>query len=111
MALLCWASAVQKFGCLCNPLLPLARSKWKMPWSGPGCCRIKRKAMAKKTPSTVAENRRARHEYLILSTFEAGIMLLGTEVKSLREGGASIAEAHAAEKQGEVYLFNANIPV
>jgi SsrA-binding protein len=67
--------------------------------------------MAKKAPGTVAENRRARHEYQILSTFEAGIVLLGTEVKSLREGGTSIVEAHAAEKQGEIYLFNANIPV
>jgi SsrA-binding protein len=67
--------------------------------------------MAKRAPGTVAENRRARHDYEILATFEAGIMLLGTEVKSCREGGVSIMEAHAAEKQGEIYLFNANIPI
>jgi SsrA-binding protein len=67
--------------------------------------------MAKRAPGTVAENRRARHDYTILATFEAGIMLLGTEVKSCREGGVSITEAHAAEKQGEIYLFNANIPI
>lgn len=67
--------------------------------------------MAKRTPGTIAENRRARHDYEILSTFEAGIVLQGTEVKSLREGGTSIMEAHADEKQGELYLFNANIPI
>lgn len=67
--------------------------------------------MAKRAPGTVAENRRARHDYTILSTFEAGIMLVGTEVKSCREGGVSIMEAHATEKQGDIYLFNANIPI
>jgi SsrA-binding protein len=67
--------------------------------------------MAKRSPGTVAENRRALHDYTILATFEAGIMLLGTEVKSCRAGGVSIMEAHAAEKQGEIYLFNANIPI
>lgn len=57
----------------------------------------------------VAENRRARHEYLILETLEAGIVLMGSEVKSLRAGHASIVESHAAEKGGEIYLFNATI--
>jgi SsrA-binding protein len=55
----------------------------------------------------VAENRRARHEYLILETIEAGLVLMGSEVKSLRAGRASIAESHASDKGGEIYLFNA----
>lgn len=57
-----------------------------------------------------AQNRRARHDYLIESTLETGIQLTGTEVKSLREGRASIAEAYAGEKDGELYLLNAHIP-
>jgi len=57
-----------------------------------------------------AQNRRARHDYQIDQTLEAGIMLLGTEVKSLRAGKASLAEAWAGEKDGALYLFNANIP-
>lgn len=67
--------------------------------------------MAERESKTIAENRRARHDYTILTTFEAGIMLTGTEVKSLRQGGASIVESHASEKLGEIFLFNANIPV
>ncbi|HIJ63037.1 MAG TPA: SsrA-binding protein SmpB [Rhodospirillaceae bacterium] len=57
-----------------------------------------------------AENRRARHEYSILETIEAGVMLAGTEVKSLRSGRANLAEAYAGQQQGELYLFNAYIP-
>jgi SsrA-binding protein len=56
-----------------------------------------------------AENRRARHDYLILEKIEAGIVLTGSEVKALRAGKGSIAEAHASEKSGELYLFNATI--
>jgi SsrA-binding protein len=62
------------------------------------------------TERYVAQNRRARHDYLIEDTFEAGIALHGSEVKVLREGLASIAEAYAGEKGGEIFLFNANIP-
>ena len=58
----------------------------------------------------IAENRRARHEYHIEDTLEAGIILLGSEVKSLREGKANIAEAYAAAEDGGIYLINANIP-
>lgn len=58
----------------------------------------------------MAQNRRARHHYAILENFEAGIMLKGTEVKSLREGRASIAEAYAQDKDGELFLVNAYIP-
>ena len=59
---------------------------------------------------SVAQNRKARHDYFIEDTLEAGMMLLGSEVKSLRSGRASIAEAFAAEKDGDLYLLNAHIP-
>jgi len=57
-----------------------------------------------------AQNRRARHDYLIEDTLEAGVVLHGTEVKVLRQGGASINEAYAGESDGELFLLNANIP-
>ena len=68
--------------------------------------------MAKEqTPARfAAQNRKARHDYFIEETLEAGIVLVGTEVKSLRAGGASIAEAYAGPQGGEIYLFNAHIP-
>ena len=67
--------------------------------------------MAKAAPRRViAQNRKARHDYLIESTLEAGIMLTGTEVKSLRAGRASINESYAAEQGGELYLINSHIP-
>ena len=58
----------------------------------------------------IAVNRRARHDYFIEDTVEAGIMLLGTEVKALREGKATIAESYASPEDGDIYLINANIP-
>jgi SsrA-binding protein len=58
----------------------------------------------------VAENRRARFDYLIEETMEAGIQLLGTEVKALRAGRANIAESYAAPEKGELWLVNAHIP-
>ena len=58
----------------------------------------------------VAENRRARFEYAIEQTFEAGIALTGTEVKSLRFGEGSIAESYAEMKGDEVWLVNSNVP-
>jgi SsrA-binding protein len=57
-----------------------------------------------------AQNRKARHDYLIEDKIEAGIALAGSEVKSLREGKASIVDAFAGEKNGELYLMNAYIP-
>lgn len=60
---------------------------------------------------TVAENRRARFEYFIEDVVEAGIMLTGTEVKSLRKGQASIAESFAEVKDGQMWLINATIQV
>lgn len=59
---------------------------------------------------TVVENRRARFDYHIEDKYEAGIVLQGTEVKSLRAGEASIAESYAEVKDGEVWLINSNIP-
>ncbi len=58
----------------------------------------------------VAENRRARFDYAIGNTLEAGIVLSGTEVKSLRQGKAQIAEAYASPERGELWLINAHIP-
>jgi SsrA-binding protein len=58
----------------------------------------------------VAENRKARFNYAIEDTVEAGIALTGTEVKSLRQGRATIAESYADARAGEIWLINANIP-
>jgi SsrA-binding protein len=58
----------------------------------------------------VADNRKARFNYEIGEVFEAGIMLTGTEVKSLRTGKATIAESYADARQGEIWLINSNIP-
>ena len=58
----------------------------------------------------VAENRKARFNYEVLETFEAGIELKGTEVKSMREGRSNISEAYAADHHGELYLYNAYVP-
>lgn len=58
----------------------------------------------------VADNRKARFHYAIGDTFEAGIALTGTEVKSLRVGKATIAESYAGERDGELWLYNAYIP-
>jgi SsrA-binding protein len=58
----------------------------------------------------VATNRKARHNYSILDTFEAGVALTGTEVKSLRDGQASLADSFATVDDGEVWLRNLHIP-
>jgi len=58
----------------------------------------------------IAEHRRARYDYLIEETLEAGIQLTGTEVKALREGRANIAESYASAERGELYLINSHIP-
>ena len=63
-----------------------------------------------KSSTLIAENRKARYEYFIEEDIEAGIILTGTEVKSLRMGRSTISDAHAAEKQGELWIFNLNIP-
>lgn len=58
----------------------------------------------------IAEHRRARYDYLIEETLEAGIQLTGTEVKALREGRANIAESYASAERGELFLINSHIP-
>lgn len=59
---------------------------------------------------TVADNRKARYEYEFIEKFEAGIQLTGTEVKSLREGKAMIAESYASAEGDQIYLINSHIP-
>ena len=58
----------------------------------------------------IARNKRARHDYHILETWEAGLVLTGTEVKSLRQGKASLVDSYAIVKDGEAFLLNLNIP-
>ena len=67
-------------------------------------------ASRKPDRTVVASNRRARHHYAILKTYEAGIVLRGTEVKSLRAGRVSLAEAFAQERDGEILLYGLHIP-
>lgn len=70
--------------------------------------------MAKKPDldrNVVAQNRKARFDYFIEETFEAGLQLTGTEVKSLRGGRSTIAESYVTEDGGEAWLVNANIPL
>jgi len=57
----------------------------------------------------IAENRRARHDYHLLERFEAGLVLTGTEVKSLREGGATLRRAYGDVREGELWLVGAHI--
>jgi SsrA-binding protein len=69
--------------------------------------------MARAVPDTetepIARNRRARHEYQILESWEAGLVLTGTEVKALRNGKASLSDAYGIVKDGEVFLLNLHI--
>jgi len=58
---------------------------------------------------TIARNKRARHDYHVIETWEAGLVLTGTEVKSLRNGKANLVDAYGIVKDGEVYLLNLHI--
>jgi SsrA-binding protein len=60
-------------------------------------------------PKTIAVNRKARHEYHVDDTFEAGIVLTGTEIKSIRDGKVNLAEAYARVERGEAWLVGAHI--
>ena len=62
-----------------------------------------------KAQANIAENRKAFHDYHLLETFEAGIALLGTEVKAIREGRVNLRDSFARVEDGEVYLYNVNI--
>jgi SsrA-binding protein len=62
-----------------------------------------------KAQSSIAENRKAFHDYHLLETFEAGLVLLGTEVKAIREGRVNLRDSFARVEAAEVYLYNVNI--
>ena len=66
--------------------------------------------MAPKGTKVVATNRKARHDYDVLETFEAGIELVGSEVKSLREGKVQLRDAYARVRDGEVWLHSVHVP-
>jgi SsrA-binding protein len=70
----------------------------------------KRKGRRRAAAGDVATNRRARHRFELLETYECGIELLGTEVKALREGKAQLGDAYAVIEGGEVWLRNMHIP-
>ena len=65
--------------------------------------------MSEKSEKVISTNRKARHDYHVLDTMETGIVLTGTEVKSLREGKANLKDSYARLHNGEVYLFNTHI--
>ena len=71
----------------------------------------KKKSTADPNEKMVSENRKARHKYEVVGTLECGLVLVGSEVKSLRDGKLSLAESYARVKAGEVWLIGADIPV
>ncbi len=72
--------------------------------------RVQAKEEAKKLNAPTIDNRRARHEYHILESLEAGLALTGTEVKSIRQGGVSLNEAYARFRDGEAWLMGMHVP-
>jgi SsrA-binding protein len=62
-----------------------------------------------KAQSSIAENRKAFHDFHLLETFEAGLVLLGTEVKAIREGRVNLRDSYARVEDGEVFLYNVHI--
>ncbi len=67
------------------------------------------KTEREKAQSSIAENRKAFHDFHLLESFEAGLVLLGTEVKAIREGRVNLRDSFARVEDGEVYLYNVNI--
>jgi SsrA-binding protein len=67
------------------------------------------KTEREKAQSNIAENRKAYHDFHLLETFEAGLVLLGTEVKAIREGRVNLRDSYARVEDGEVFLYNVNI--
>jgi SsrA-binding protein len=67
------------------------------------------KTEREKAQSSIAENRKAFHDYHLLESFEAGLVLLGTEVKAIREGRVNLRDSFARVEDGEIYLYNVNI--
>src|SRR3954464_968235 len=70
---------------------------------------MKEKTERELAQANIAENRKAFHDYHLLETFEAGIALMGTEVKAIREGRVNLRDSYARLENGEVFLFNVNI--
>src|SRR4029079_754776 len=70
---------------------------------------MKEKTERELAQTSIAENRKAFHDYHILETFEAGVALLGTEVKAIREGRVNLRDSYARVEDGEVFLYNVNI--
>jgi SsrA-binding protein len=70
---------------------------------------MKEKTERELAQTNVAENRKAYHDYHLLETFEAGVVLLGTEVKAIREGRVNLRDSFARVEDGEVFLYNVNI--
>ena len=70
---------------------------------------MKEKTERELAQSYIAENRKAYHDFHLLETFEAGVALLGTEVKAIREGRVNLRDSYARVENGEVFLFNVNI--
>jgi SsrA-binding protein len=70
---------------------------------------MKEKTERELAQANVAENRKAYHDYHLLETFEAGVVLLGTEVKAIREGRVNLRDSFARVEDGEVFLYNVNI--
>lgn len=81
---------------------------WSLPLPAANLCPMS-KSDEKPVIETIAKNRRARHDYSILDTYEAGIVLTGSEVKSLREGKANLADSYGIVRDGEIYLINLHI--
>jgi SsrA-binding protein len=71
--------------------------------------RAKAREIKDAEPLLIAENRKALHDYHVLETFEAGVQLLGTEVKGIREGKANLRDSYARVEKGEVWLYNVHI--
>ena len=71
---------------------------------------VSKAVASKRQSSVIARNRRARHDYHLEDTVEGGLVLTGTEVKSLRDGQASLADAFATLDDGEIWLRNLHIP-
>ncbi len=67
------------------------------------------KTEREKAQSSIAENRKAFHDYHLLETFEAGLVLLGTEVKAIREGRVNLRDSFARVEAGEIFLYNVHI--
>ena len=80
-------------------------------WKKPKPTESERRKAASDAKKTIARNKKARHDYLIEDTWEAGMVLSGTDVKALRMGRASLVDAWVEIKNGEAWLYGANIPM